>query len=113
MPLPRVPEEEALLGGEDHGPHQARPRPEERLAEGQRDDEGREPAQDRGEPGRHLVEQLLQLGHGRGGPEVERRLVRVEVAEQVGHQPRPPAHHLARGQRVLRLQRVAQDLAPE
>ncbi len=29
------------------------------------------------------------------------------------HEPRPPSDHLARGQRVLRLERMAQDLAAE
>ena len=113
VPLPRIPEEEPARG-EHRRADQARAAPEERFAQEQRQREAEEAAQHRGQPGRDLVEPAAaELGHARRRPEVERRLVRIDLAEEMRHEPRSSADHLARGERVLRLEGMAQDLAAE
>ena len=113
MSLARVPEIEAARP-QHRRADETCAEAEERLAEEERQGDPEEAGQRRGQPGRHLVQPpAAELGHARRRPEVERRLVRIEVPEEMRHQPRPAAHHLARGEGVLRLERMAEDLAAE
>ena len=89
MSLPRVPEEETARRqhrrARQAGLRRRAPRPARsvRASAGERPEDGRQ-------PGRDLVEVAApELGDRGDGPEVERGLVGVDLAEEVSDQPRP------------------------
>src|SRR5206468_7710749 len=88
--LAGIPEEEAGRG-EDHGRDRAGPCSEEVRSETSRQEEPAERCQGGGKPRRRLVHLPAPESAEAGGhPEVERRLVRVGLAEEVGDQEGPP-----------------------
>jgi hypothetical protein len=113
MALARVPEEE-VARRQDAAGQDARPPAEEIDPELRHEqDAGRRRGRRRQARRRLGDPPAVEPAEGRGSPEVERRLVRVELAEEVSDQPRAAAQHLPRGERVPRFERMPEDLVAE